>query len=212
MSMPITKDTVESLYYKWWCELCREMTPELRKRCRRAVSVIEAYRSEFMYHVLMRRYQHDSRKEGFDKTEWKYKMVSGLTRVVENDRVKIRSLMLRSPDALICIAGVINGIRRATDVTAALNTVVLLDALCEETLSHIEKASFKDVGFLRANKSIYLPLKEPEVHSVIATVNSMLKGSQSLTEKVNKEYTKRRNLLSLVFCVREVDEDDLLVA
>lgn len=208
MTMPIRKEIVENMYYKWWLDICKSVAPEQRNRIRCAVSIIEAYRSDFMYSLMQAIYKNESTKEDFNATEWKYRMMTGLERAMNSDKKRVCALAKRCPNLLISIAGVINGVRRASDVRNAFSTILLLDMIDAETLPMLDKVELENVRFIQQSKSIYLPLREPEVYSVIKEVEKMLATNKSLAERIDREFVKRQKLLSSVLGI-QVDVEEV---
>ncbi|AQT27976.1 hypothetical protein pVa21_034 [Vibrio phage pVa-21] len=207
MSMPITKETIENMYYKWWLEICKSVSPEQRNRIRCAVSIIEAYRSDFMYNLMNGIHRHDVVKEGYNAKEWEFRMKASLERAMANDKKRVAALAARCPNLLISIAGVINGVRRATDIRNAFSTILLLDVVDNTTIGMLDKVELENVRFIQQSKSIYLPLREPEVYSVIKEVEKLLATNKVLSERIDREYEKRQKLLSSVLGIQvEVEE------
>lgn len=208
MSMPITKETIENMYYKWWLEICKSVSPEQRNRIRCAVSIIEAYRSDFMYNLMNGIHRHDVVKEGYNAKEWEFRMKSSLERAMANDKKRVAALAARCPNLLISIAGVINGVRRATDIRNAFSTILLLDVVDNTTIGMLDKIELENVRFIQQSKSIYLPLREPEVYSVIKEVEKLLATNKVLSERIDREYEKRQKLLSSVLGI-QVDVEEV---
>lgn len=207
MTMPITKETIEKLYYRWWLEICKSVAPEQRNRIRCAVSIIEAYRSDFMYSLLYRIHETDSAKQGYNAKEWEFRMKESLERAMSNDKKRVAALAKRCPNLLISIAGVINGVRRATDIRNAFSTILLLDVVDNTTIGMLDKVELENIRFIQQSKSIYLPLREPEVYSVIKEVEKLLASNAVLNSRISKEYEKRQKLLSSVLGIRvDVEE------
>lgn len=208
MSMPITKETIENMYYKWWLEICKSVSPEQRNRIRCAVSIIEAYRSDFMYNLMNGIHRHDVVKEGYNAKEWEFRMRSSLERAMANDKKRVAALAARCPNLLISIAGVINGVRRATDIRNAFSTILLLDVVDNTTIGMLDKVELENIRFIQQSKSIYLPLREPEVYSVIKEVEKLLATNKVLSARIDKEYEKRQKLLSSVLGI-QVDVEEV---
>ena len=208
MTMPINKEVIEKMYYRWWLELCKSVTPEQRNRLRCALSIIEAYRSDFIYEIVRRLYVADSKAENFNAAEWEVTTLAKLEAALANDKKRVAALASRCPNLLIGIAGVINGVRRATDVRNAFSTILLLDIVDNDSIQMLDKIELENVRFIKESKSIYLPLREPEVYSVIKEVEKLLASNKSLNERINREYARRERLLSSVLGIRvELAED-----
>lgn len=207
MRMPISKETIEKLYYRWWLEICKTSSPEQRNRIRCAVSVIEAYRSDIMYTLLERIHKNDSAKEGYDAKEWEVRMRESLERIMASDKKRVIALVRRCPNLLIGIAGVINGVRRATDVRSAFSTILLLDVVDDSTVDMLDKIELENVRFIKQSKSIYLPLRGLEVYSVIKEVEKLLDVNDVLNQRISVEYKKRQKLLSTVLGIHVKDEE-----
>ncbi len=207
MSVPITKETIEQLYYKWWLEICKSVTPEVRNRTRCALSIIEAYRSDLMYDIIFRIYRNDVTKPDFDVAEWQSRMTESVKRAMENDKKRVKALAKYCPNLLISIAGVINGVRHSYDARGALNTILLLDVVDGNTIDQLESVELENVRFIQESKSIYLPLRGSEVYSVIEVVEKMLAANDDLYERINSEYHKRKLMLSSVLGIQvELEE------
>ena len=202
MSVPITKETIEQLYYKWWLEICKSVTPEVRNHIRCALSIIEAYRSDLMYGIVYRIYRNDVAKQDFDVVEWEARIIESVKRTMENDKKRIKTLAKYCPNLLIGIAGVINGVRRSYDARGAFNTILLLDVVDSNTIDQLESVELENIRFIQESKSIYLPLRGSEVYSVIEVVEKMLADNDGLYERVNAEYHKRKLMLSSVLGIQ----------
>lgn len=208
MSMPINKEVIEKMYYRWWLELCKTVSPEQRNRLRCALSIIEAYRSDFIYEIIRRLYANESQVENFDSKAWEVTTLGKIEAVLANDKKRVAALAKRCPNLLIGIAGVINGVRRAKDIRSAFSTILLLDIVDNNTIQMLDNVELENVRFIKESKSIYLPLREPEVYSVVKEVERLLFSNATLRERITKEYGRREALLSSVLGIRvELAED-----
>lgn len=202
MSMPINKEVIEKMYYRWWLELCKSVSPEQRNRLRCALSIIEAYRSDFIYEIIRRLYANESQAENFDSKAWEVATLGKIEAVLANDKKRVAVLAKRCPNLLIGIAGLINGARHATDVRNAFSTILLLDIVDNDSIQMLDKIELENVRFIKESKSIYLPLREPEAYSVIKEVEKLLASNKSLNERINREYARRERLLSTILGIR----------
>ena len=207
MSVPISKENIEQLYYKWWLEICKSVSPEVRNRIRCALSIVEAYRSDLMFDIICRIHKQDAVKPNYDANEWRARMSESLKRAMMNDKKRVIALAINCPNLLISIAGVINGVRHSYDARGAFNTILLLDVVDSQTIDQLESVELENVRFIQESKSIYLPLRGPEVYSVIEVVEKMLASNDDLFERVEHEYNKRKTMLSSVLGIQvELEE------
>ena len=188
--MPIDRKTVEAKYYRWWLDVCKCLTPKKRQSLRHAISIIEAYRSDMLYQHLSATYKQAARQEGFDRQHWETQYTHALERYMEQDKTRVRRIAVQCPNILICIAGVINGIRRSTDISGAIKAILLLDIIDGTNIDLVAEIELSHIRFLQKSYSVYLPLKEPEIHSVVSIIDSLLKLQPSLHKRGLKKNTR----------------------
>lgn len=201
MFIPIRKETIEKMYYRWWLDICKSVNPAQRSRVRCALSVIEAYRADFIYEVITRLYKSNHTNKDFSLITWKAKTMRVITQTLENDKVRISLLAERCSNLLIGIAGVINGGRRVHNPSKVFNTILLLDVVDSGTVEMLNGIELENVKFIKESKSIYLPIHEPELYSVVREVEKLLANNAALNDRIALEYTRREGLLSTVLGV-----------
>lgn len=200
--MPIDKSLVEEKYYRWWLEICKLLNPGKRQNLRCAISIIEAYRSEMLYTHLRKVYRHAATQQGFDAQQWEKKYIHALEKYMEKDKKHIHRMAVQCPNMLICIAGVINGIRRSSNIKSAIKTILLLDVIDISNIDLIADLEMSQVRCLQKSSSVYLPLKEPEIHSIVSIVENMFKVQPNLHKLIEEKYAAKRHLIAQTLGIR----------
>ncbi|PWI32979.1 hypothetical protein DI392_11730 [Vibrio albus] len=200
--MPIDKDTVETKYYRWWLEICKLVNPNKRQSLRCAISIIEAYRCDMMYLHLWTTYRHASKQENFDRQQWTEKYINALDRYMERDKKRIHRIAAHCPNMLICIAGVINGVRRSTNINGTVRTILLLDIIDGTNIDLISELEMSHIRCVQKSHSVYLPLKEPEIYSIVSIVDNLLKLQPSLHKTIEEKYLKTSYLVARTLGVK----------
>ncbi len=195
-TMPIDRDHITTLYYHWWLEVCKLINPSERESLRRAVCIIEAYRSDLAYLQLLNIYRKSCKSENFCRIRWEKDGLEALQRYMDQDKKRILKLAVNCPNMLICIAGVINGIRRSSNIEGAIKTILLLDVIDRSNIKFISKLETRHLRFLQKSHSVYLPLKEPEIFSVVSLVENLFKIHPAIKESIDVNYLKSNHLIS----------------
>ncbi|PWI32462.1 hypothetical protein DI392_15520 [Vibrio albus] len=194
--MPIDKNRVETKFYRWWLEICKLVGPDQRQSLRCAISIIEAYRSDMLYLHLRNAYSHAAQKEAFNRQQWEAKYINALDLYMERDKKRVHRIAVECPNMLISIAGVINGIRHSTNIRGAIKTILLLDCIDRTNINLISQVEMSHICFLQKSHSVYLPLKEPEIYSVVSVVENVLRLNPSLHKIVEDKYLKKSHLIA----------------
>lgn len=186
---PINATHVNTIYYKWWVMMVKAAPEKDKARMRRALSVIEGMRSEYVYKLVERRFKMDCRNPQWSKSEWGKRMADAIYRRAERDAEAVIAMMEHTPEMLLSIAGIINGARRSTCPRATLRCIMLLDVVNRDNIYELRTESLKEVPFIVDNRSVYMPLMEPEVHTVTQKLTEVISGT-SLVKAIDANMAK----------------------
>lgn len=186
---PISANQVNNIYYKWWVAMVKRAPGTDKARMRRALSVIEGMRSEYIYKLVDRRFNIDRRNPQCSNAVWGKRMAGAIYRRAERDGEAVIAMMEHAPELLLSIAGIINGARRSTCPRATLRCIMLLDVVNRDNIYELWTESLKEVPFIVDKRSVYMPLREPDVHTVTQKITDVISGT-SLVKAIDNKMAK----------------------
>lgn len=186
---PISATHVNNIYYKWWVMMVKAAPEKDKARMRRALSVVEGMRSEYVWRLVERRFHMDSRNPQWCKAEWGKRMADNIYRRAERDAEAVMAMMEHAPELLLSIAGIINGARRSTCPRATLRCIMLLDVVNRDNIYEFDIRELRNIPFIVDKRSVYMPLMEPDVHRVTEKLTAVISGT-SLVKAIDNKMAK----------------------
>jgi hypothetical protein len=186
---PISANQVNNIYYKWWVAMVKRAPGTDKARMRRALSVIEGMRSEYIYKLVDRRFNIDRRNPQWCKALWAKRMADAIYRRASRDAEAVIAMMEHAPELLLSIAGIINGARRSTCPRATLRCIILLDVINRDNIYELRTEVLKSVPFIVDKRSVYMPLREPDVHAVTRKLTEVISGT-TLVKAIDNKMAK----------------------
>lgn len=186
---PISTTHINTIYYKWWVMMVKAAPETDKARMRRALSVIEGMRSEYIWKLVERRFHMDRHNPRWCKAEWGKRTADAIYRRAERDAEAVMAMLQHAPEMLLSIAGIINGARRSSCPHATLRCFMLLDVVNRDNIYELRTESLKEVPFIVDKRSVYMPLMEPEVHTVTERLTEVIRGT-SLVKAIDSNMAK----------------------
>lgn len=194
--MRLNKQAIDNMYYNWWVDVTKDINPEDRVRLRCAITVLEGYLATTTVHqVSIMWRQAVTKNPGISSTNWDNRVTKAVERKMAKEAQQVKMLADNHPDLLVAIGGVITGIRSASCNTTAALVLLLLDVLNNETAKEFDKVIVGD-GYHVSSKTIYYPLKEPEIFNICNEVRKILKKSKMLAKELFDAYRSKSVLIS----------------
>ena len=198
MTMPIKREFIEQLYYRWTKNLMKTMPVENRRLLRTPLAIIETYRIDTMMEMLNRYYAKTRKSPTYNKDDWKDTMLASVVTRMRGERKRIHAMTVKCPCTLVHMAAAINSARELVDDELTFNTVILLDSITNDTFFHFEENEPAHRALLEESTAVLFPTRPLEVYKACRLFEDERALYSEIEAVTTKELNKRRSMIEAV--------------